>query len=508
MKVLLDTNIVIHREAANVVRSDIGVLFRWLDQLGHSKCIHPLTTDEISKHKNEQVVQTFKAKISSYYVLKTTAPDVDEITKIRESEDKTVNDQNDTTLLNELANSRVNAFITEDRNIHKKARRLGISHLVFTIDAYLEKVTAENPQLVDYGVLSVRKEYFGNIDVSDAFFDSFREDYPGFDDWFNRKSDESAYYCTGEGGSVVAFLYLKQEGPEEDYSDIDPPLAPANRLKIGTFKVVSNGFKLGERFIKIIFDNALNFGSEEIYVTAFDHGENQLRLLKLLSDWGFKLHGTKGKKADGEQVLTRSCLPDCGRDTNDPRFVYPYAKNQSTKWVVPIYPEYHTELFPDSLLKTESADDFVDSAPSRNALSKVYISRSFNRSLRPGDIIVFYRTASGGAAWYTSVATTIGVVQNVETSILDKAHFIELCRKRSVFSDEELEKHWDYSSSKPFVVNFLYLYSFPKRMNRKALFEAGVMNQQGGPRGFEILGDDKFNLLLGGSGVERNIIVD
>ena len=33
--------------------------------------------------------------------------------------------------------------------------------------------------------------------------------------------------------------------------------------------------------------------------------------------------------------------------------------------------------------------------------------------LKPGDIIVFYRTADGGPAWYTSVATTIGVVQEV-----------------------------------------------------------------------------------------------
>ncbi len=50
MKILLDTNIVIHREAATVVNEDIGVLFRWLDNLHHEKCIHPITASELQKH--------------------------------------------------------------------------------------------------------------------------------------------------------------------------------------------------------------------------------------------------------------------------------------------------------------------------------------------------------------------------------------------------------------------------------------------------------------------------
>jgi hypothetical protein len=40
MRVLLDTNILIHREAATVVRRDIGRLFFWLDKLKCEKCIH------------------------------------------------------------------------------------------------------------------------------------------------------------------------------------------------------------------------------------------------------------------------------------------------------------------------------------------------------------------------------------------------------------------------------------------------------------------------------------
>ena len=41
MKVLLDTNIVIHREAATVVDEDIGVLFKWLDTVSYTHLTLP-----------------------------------------------------------------------------------------------------------------------------------------------------------------------------------------------------------------------------------------------------------------------------------------------------------------------------------------------------------------------------------------------------------------------------------------------------------------------------------
>jgi len=40
-RALLDTNILIHREARTVVRDDIGTLFRWLDELRYEKLVHP-----------------------------------------------------------------------------------------------------------------------------------------------------------------------------------------------------------------------------------------------------------------------------------------------------------------------------------------------------------------------------------------------------------------------------------------------------------------------------------
>jgi predicted nucleic acid-binding protein len=501
MRVLLDTNVLIHREARTVVRDDIGTLFRWLDQLKYEKCIHPDSVTEVRKHADPNVVHTLDVKLQSYNTLKTKAPDTPEIAALR-ADDRSANDVIDTSLLAEVAADRVDMLITEDRGLHRKAARLGLSGRVFTIDGFLEKANAENPALADYKVLAVRKALFGALDVRQPFFDSFREDYPGFDAWFNRKADETAYICTADGGELVAFLYVKREEPGEDYSDISPVFDRAQRLKIGTFKVVSNGFKIGERFLKIIFDNALRYRVDEIYVTAFRRTGDQDRLIRVLEDWGFGHHGTK---AGHEGVYVRNFRPQV--DSADPRRTYPYVTEAARKFIVSIKPEYHTELLPDSILKTESPADFLKNRPNRNALSKVFISRSYERSLRPGDIIVFYRTKTPeGSAWYTSVATTIGVVQDVIDGIPDLRTFQAVCRKRSVFSDADLATHWNSTpSNRPFVVNFLFVYSLPKRPNLKLLNEQKILKDA--PRGFEPLSDQAFTRLLEVSNADTRFIV-
>lgn len=506
MRVLLDTNILIHREARTIVRTDIGTLFNWLDILKHDKYIHPASVAEIQGYADEQVRKTLGIKLGSYSVLKSLAQDTPGIEALRRH-DKTPNDQIDTSLLAELAAERVDALITEDRGIHRKAAALGLERAVFTIDAFLEKVTAENPALADYKVLSVRKLLFGQVDVRDSFFDSFRADYPGFDRWFNRKADEIAYVCMADDGRIVAFLYLKREGPDESYADMLPPLARGNRLKIGTFKVISNGYKLGERFLKIVFDNAIQYGVDEIYVTIFQRTAEQDRLYRLFEDWGFEQHGIKKSAGGKETVLLRKFGP--AFDLADPRRTYPYVSRRGRKWIVPIWPDYHTELLPDSILRTESPADFIESKPNRNAISKVYISRSIRRDLARGDLIVFYRTSANTApAYYTAVATTLGVVQDLVVDLPDKSSFIEACRRRSVFSDTELASQWDWKPRyRPFVVNFLYLQSFPApRLNLKQLTEAGIIT--GAPRGFEELSDDAFTKLLTLARANHRLIID
>jgi len=492
MRILLDTNILIHREASTVVRRDIGDVFFWLDKLRHDKIVHPASIAEIEKHADEKTRKSFLAKLQSYNILKTTAPISPKAQQLA-AKDKSENDRIDTIILNEVLADRVDLLITEDRGIHSKASNLGIADRVYTIDAFLEKVTAENPALVDYKVLAVKRAVFGNIDITNRFFDSFRADYGGvaFDKWFARKADETVYVCY-EANDLVAFLYLKVEEAEENYRDILPAFSPKRRLKIGTFKVEMNGYKIGERFLKIIFDNALRQSVEEIYVTIFEHNEDQERLIQLLKEFGFAKQGTKTGPHGTETVLIRSMRP--AFDVAAPALTFPFVSMNASCYIVPIWPDYHTSLLPDSILRNESPIDFVEQFPHRNAIRKVYISRSINRDLHRGDTIVFYRT--GG--YYQSVATTVGVVENVYTQIRDVAQFVSMCRKRSVFDDNELIKWWDFNKlNRPFIVEFLYAYSFTKRPNLKELIDNGVIRDiSSAPRGFERLSKKQFSTIL------------
>ncbi len=486
MKVLLDTNIVIHRETSNVVRENIGILFQWLDKLQHAKFVSRITEDEIQRHADKKVTRTMGIKLGSYQVLQTMAPLHPEVKKISDKWDTTDNDINDTLLINEVYCSRVGMLITEDNKIHKKAHDLGIDSKVFKIDSFIEKAIMENPDFIDYKILSVKREYFGNVDINDSFFDSFREYYPKFDEWFNGKSEDICYICS-YAGKLKAFLFIKKEDEEENYSDITPLFSKSVRLKIGTFKVADIGVKLGERFCKIIFDNAIKQKVNEIYVTIFDRPEqtelsDQARLVALLEEWGFTLWGQKASPAGVESVYVRRFEKPADRD--NPKVTFPFLSKEGKVFIVPIYPEYHTELFPDSILRTESPLDFVENAPHRNAIKKVYISHSIERNLSSGDTIVFYRT--GGR--YISVVTTIGIVENVVNPSTIEG-LIDVCQQRTAFTDKELLEYWGKYARKPFVVNFLYAFSFPKKLNMDKLIDIGVLRDvTDAPRGFREIG--------------------
>ncbi len=499
MKALLDTNIIIHREANKVVSQDIGILYRWLDRGKYIKCIHSATINEIKKNSNKETVDTFLVKLDSYEAIEIPSPMQEEVKVVSDKLDVTENDKIDTLLLNELHTGRVDILITEDKKIHRKATKLNLSDKVFTIDAFLEKVFAEHPDLVDYKVLNVQKLKFGKIDLNDRFFDSLKEDYPEFDKWFIKKYDEEAYITVNSNnGMLLSFLYLKVEEPDEDYSDIDPVLPPKKRLKIGTFKVINNGFRLGERFLKIIFDNALKNHVDEIYVTIFDKRNEQQRLIDLFEQWGFVYWGMK----DEEMVYVRNFKPEIEFDNL--RTTYPYISEDKDIYLVPIYPEYHTELLPDSILNTESPEEFIEDFPHRNGIGKVYVSWALTPHPQKGDLLIFYRT--GG--YYKSVVTTIGIVEALQYDFGDEEEFVRYCKKGSVFPEQDLRAMWQYRKDKPFVVKFLYVYSFPHRINMKKLIELKVLaGVNDAPRGFKKISKEQFLTIIKETKSEDSFII-
>lgn len=509
-KVLLDTNIIIHREAPRILNPEVCSLFRWLKRGNYIGYIHPITIGEIQKNANSTTVDVMLKKLESYERLHFVSDLHNSVLRISEKFDHTSNDRNDTVLLNEVFVGRVDFLITEDQRMHRKAEALEIQDRVFDIESFLEKIRAENPDFNDYKVLGVRKKLFGEIALADPFFDSFRRDYKGFDKWFRAKADEPAF-ITMDGGKILSFLFLKVEGRDEDYSNIYPAFFPKKRLKIGTFKVISNGIRLGERFLKIIFDHAIKFHVDEIYVTVFNKTDDQRRLINLLLDWGFEYHGTKTTVSGKEEVYVRDFRPNF--NLQDPKKTFPFISSKGNIFLVPIRPEYHTELLPDSRLTTESPANFIENKPYRNAIQKVYISRSITRNVHCGDVLIFYRTkVPGQSAKYSSVITTIGIAEGMIDQIANEKEFILKCRKRSVFSDEDLSKEWNYNPrSRPFIINFLYTISFPLgcRINREKLLKLGILTgEKDEMRGLKPITQEQFRIILRESRTDESLIVN
>lgn len=462
MKVLLDTNIIIHRETHRVINYEIGQLFYWLDKLGYEKYIHHLSVDEISGYSDSQVVETFEIKMQSYNILTHDVQIDNKVEKVGKEFDRNKNDEVDTALVNEVFIGRVDLLISEDKKLNKKAVALGISEYVYTIQEFLEKVTQENPELINYEVLSVKKIDFGEVDITAEFFDTFREDYTGFDKWFLRKSESQCYVCYS-GDQLAAFLYIKIETESEDYSDIKPNFEKKRRLKIGTLKVASNGYKIGERFLKIVFDNAHQYDVEEIYVTVFDKRPEQIQLIEMLKEWGFESFGIKSTENGEELVLTRPFGKSLPANIENPKFTYPYFSWDTRKFIIKIEPQYHTDLFPDSINTKEDESKYVENKPHRNRIGKVYISHAKNRDLKSGDLALIYRIGETKPKKYSSTVTSICIVEEVITDFKSFDEFYAVCKRRTLIDKESLYSAWwnKYPKYRPFVIRFLHAFSFP-----------------------------------------------
>lgn len=349
---------------------------------------------------------------------------------------------------------------------------------------------------------------FNQVDFNDPFFDSLKNDYiHGFTSWLEKKSlsnTDYAYVLYDEDLSIDGFMYLKIENGSVD--DVVPPIGTSNHLKVGTFKFNPKGTLRGQRFLKKIFDHALEDNVDDIYVTVFDKHSYLIRLFQM---YGFIRHGKKQSQNGEENVLVRDMSSE--NLTGDLLSDYPFINNRNNenKYLLSIYPKFHTRLFPDSILATESPS-IVSDVSYANSIRKIYICGMHDTMLiKPRDIIVIYRTNDNtGPAYYRSVATSICVVESVKNinSFVSETEFINYCVKYSVFTESELSGF--YKTKKyPFIITFTYNIALPKRLNRATLINDIGIN----PNkywGIMQLNDMEFNKIIELGNVDESIIVN
>ena len=398
----------------------------------------------------------------------------------------------DNMLLREIYDNNVKFLLTDDNLMLRKAEDLYIRDRVITSSELLKYFESSNPKNVEYKMLAVKLKDFSEIDLNSSFFDTLREDYEGikFDNWFKKKAKqkEKAYVFEDEEG-LKGFLYLKLEDETEDYSHISPILLPNKRLKIGTFKIERTGFRLGERFLKIIFDNARKLNVNEVYVTLFEDKRDGVKHLKtIMEEWGFVKYGLNIK--NGETILVKSLTNY--NDKQTPKFNFPLIKSNTNKFILPILPQYHTDLFPDLILKNENMHLYEENKAHRYALEKIYLSGAFEITAKPGDLILIYRNGERYPKKYSSVITGVAIVQSiVKTKTIQDC--LDLCKNRSIFTEEEIKKnHTRY----PTVVKLLDYMSFKNNITLNQLYQNKIIAENSGPRPFTKINNEQFKIIF------------
>jgi GNAT superfamily N-acetyltransferase len=309
------------------------------------------------------------------------------------------NDKSDVRLLVALDAKAIDFLVTRDVRLHRRAERAGLGAGVLTIEEALQWLTQTfTPKSVSLPYVVKRKAY--ELKQDDAIFASLREDYPGFDVWFDKCRKQHRDCWVLEIDNEIAGLVIRKD---ENHGDGGTQHTGPKILKICTFKVEDEfqGEKFGELLLKQILWFAQRNGYDLIYVTAYP---KHASLIDLLTYYGFR---ETIKMANGEIMLekpiARGALPAVVENvfaydrTRYPRFLDGQAVR---KFCVPIQPDYHRRLFPEIAFGTElplfPSERFgliFDRGQERtpgNTIRKVYLCRAKIMRLRPGDLLFFY----------------------------------------------------------------------------------------------------------------------
>ncbi len=437
MRILIDTNILIYREDDHVLSKDMQKLLATIQKIGADLLIHPLSLADLKKDVDKERREIMLSKIRTYPFLdRPPNPKIDlEYLNTVKSEIED-NEAIDNNILYAVYKDAVDFLVTEDRGIHKKARRLGIDDRVLLIndalqilDQYMYKERIITP-------LALREEYVYNLNLRDPIFDSLKKDYKEFDEWFRKISREGRKCLVHfrEDGGIGALLIYKIE---DEPINSNPPLAKKKRLKIATFKVTYVGHNLGELFIKLSTDISIKNGISEIYLTHFREPETD-RLMELISEYGFYKAAVNQR---GEDIFVKKLVADADETIKlSPLEIakkfYPsfYDGVVVRKFIVPIRPAYHNRLFTTfegrQTTLSEYAGDFIVEG---NTIKKAYICHSRTKRMHGGDILLFYLSG-----WQQ--ITSIGIVEAIYTGIQGSNDILRRVGKRTVYSKDEIEE--------------------------------------------------------------------
>lgn len=495
---LIDTNVIISLEDNHAVKPAFSAFFKLASKYKVGVFVHAEAKDDILRDKDELRKQISLSKLRKFQVIEKVRGLQEEELEDSFGPIRKPNDLVDSTLLHALSIGAADFLVTEDKGLHLRARRnsaeLGrrVLHIVDAVE--LLRTTFEPKEIP---VRFVEEVIAHTIPLADGIFNTLREDYPGFDSWWQNKCIREHRSCwVVYDGGVAGIVVRKDEGA----ADTDAILDANKILKICTFKVRSEkrGTKLGELLLKKVFWYAQKNKYDLVYVTTY---ESQVTLIDLLEFYGF---AKTQVRSDGELVYEKTFSSEkllkkkeeniyCLDRRSYPRFVTPPGIRC---FGIPIKENYHDVLFPD--LKEVYQDDLFDqvglgSGPRRpgNTIRKVYLCRAPSNLSEAGSLLFFYKGKSRGSP--SQALTAIGVLEEVALA-RSTIELMRLTGGRSVYSEVELER-WNASIRPVKVINFLLVGYVEPVITASDLMKEGVFNNNPPQSIFEIKEEKALGIL-------------
>jgi len=430
LRFLLDTNVLIPLQDSLLILKDNLANFVHLANLnGHTLLYHPATIADFERDADVQRREQNLQRIKMYPALQNVAP-CPWNTKATGA-----NDSCDNEILYALECDAVHALITEDRRLHAKARKRELDNRVYTIQTaedWLRRLH-ETHQVILPNIEDVPLHQLTPL-LSSAFFDSLRNGYSNFNEWFRSKAREgrNAWIYKDENDTLAA-ICIYAEQINQKITDSGEQL-PGRALKLCTFKVgeAVRGRKIGELFLKAAFRYATDNSCEHLFIHV-DSGKHDY-LINLLHDFGFESRGAY----NNDLVLVKQHPKTAPADNTLKPFDYarkffPHFRHdaQVKKFLIPIRPEFHEILFPDYIPIQKRLFNMIGNVG--NAIKLAYLCHAQTNAVHLGDIVLFYRTHDEKSV------TSIGVVERFEV-LNDAAKVAALVSRRTVYTIDEIEE--------------------------------------------------------------------
>lgn len=478
---LIDTNILIGLEDYHAVEAAYARFHALASAHKVDIYVHEAAKDDIARDKDVERRNISLSKIAKYRALKKQRGLTDSDLDTAYGPFKKPNDVVDATLLHALENGASDFLVTQDKGLHERAQKRSpdlARRVLFIGDATELLIQTYEPKEVP--IRHVAEVEAHEINHQDRFFDSLRNGYPEFNDWWREKCVKQHRSCwvVYDDAHLAGLIVRKNESA----GDTDA-ITPAEKvLKICTFKVApeSRGVKIGELLLKQVLWYAQTNGYDLTYLTTY---EDQVSLMDLLEYYGFRKAGTNAK---GEYIYERgfssaALVPDEASSSFDlarenyPRFL---VDEKTRGFGIPIKEGYHDTLFPD-LWQPRQPDLFSGASPAEtitrpgNTIRKVYLSQAQSNLGPPGSILFFYKGVSKDPP--SQAITALGILESMTLARSTK-ELMQMTGGRSVYSEAQLDA-WKATPERPVkVINYLLIAYIDPPVSKDELENMGVIN--------------------------------